>query len=422
MEIAINKMYAGNYLDGDNIGHEIINLYKSDNGKNYIYLNKDGFLPKIHNSKIVAVLLVRQIKLGVYEVIAKAENLQQRDFAEYSKETARELQIQFIRDNNIKYDGVWLNEIFEKNKYKDKIDEHSLFLTFEAERVIKVKHPVYITEYQDNDKEAFMYSLDMRGGHFANQSLRRYINESETPEAYAKLLDIMSNKALWEESNTTKTVSESGKAEDIESDFISILGKEHDEVAYSSMITHFLEADRNRTVDFCEQVLKVVINNRFSVKAEYCGEKKSCPDERKRIDILIFDDCNVIVLENKIKAGIHGIRHDADSEELLSQLNDYEKMAKKLAGNKKKISLFVLCPNYSKIQSSSLVEGSGYSVITYSNLLDFFNQDRYSEDCDEYYREFLKALKRHTREVDNTNFETMQERFLNTITLVKAKL
>ena len=42
-EIIINKMYVGDYLsEGDNIGHEIINLYKADNGKNYIYLNSQG--------------------------------------------------------------------------------------------------------------------------------------------------------------------------------------------------------------------------------------------------------------------------------------------------------------------------------------------------------------------------------------------
>lgn len=42
-EIIINKMYVGAYLsEGDNIGHEIINLYKADDGKNYIYLNSQG--------------------------------------------------------------------------------------------------------------------------------------------------------------------------------------------------------------------------------------------------------------------------------------------------------------------------------------------------------------------------------------------
>ena len=38
-EIVLNLMYNGKYLkDDNNIGYEIINLYKSDSGDNYIYL------------------------------------------------------------------------------------------------------------------------------------------------------------------------------------------------------------------------------------------------------------------------------------------------------------------------------------------------------------------------------------------------
>ena len=41
--IIINRMYAGKYLaEGENIGHEIINLIRSDNGNNYLWLNADG--------------------------------------------------------------------------------------------------------------------------------------------------------------------------------------------------------------------------------------------------------------------------------------------------------------------------------------------------------------------------------------------
>lgn len=49
--IIINRMYAGKYLaEGENIGHEIINLIRSDNGNNYLWLNADGNcdISKIH--------------------------------------------------------------------------------------------------------------------------------------------------------------------------------------------------------------------------------------------------------------------------------------------------------------------------------------------------------------------------------------
>lgn len=39
-EILLNIMYNGGYLQSENqnIGHEVINLFQSDNGNNYIYV------------------------------------------------------------------------------------------------------------------------------------------------------------------------------------------------------------------------------------------------------------------------------------------------------------------------------------------------------------------------------------------------
>lgn len=54
-------MYVGAYLsEGDNIGHEIINLYKADDGKNYIYLNSQGTIELSHGNNSVTVLMVRK--------------------------------------------------------------------------------------------------------------------------------------------------------------------------------------------------------------------------------------------------------------------------------------------------------------------------------------------------------------------------
>ncbi|MBQ5777031.1 MAG: hypothetical protein IIW06_08615 [Bacteroidaceae bacterium] len=36
--IVINRMYVGDYLS-ENLGHEVINFFKADNGRHYIYLN-----------------------------------------------------------------------------------------------------------------------------------------------------------------------------------------------------------------------------------------------------------------------------------------------------------------------------------------------------------------------------------------------
>ena len=75
-EIILNRMYVGEYLS-KNIGHEIINLFKADNGNNYIYLNPYGSMSKEHNDKIKAILLVRYGGKNTMEILAKATDLEQ---------------------------------------------------------------------------------------------------------------------------------------------------------------------------------------------------------------------------------------------------------------------------------------------------------------------------------------------------------
>ena len=56
--IILTRMYVGTYLQ-NNIGHEVINLFKADNGNNYIYVNKDGRINPKYNNSISAVILTR---------------------------------------------------------------------------------------------------------------------------------------------------------------------------------------------------------------------------------------------------------------------------------------------------------------------------------------------------------------------------
>lgn len=56
-EIVLNRMFAGEFLD-DHIGHEIVNMYKDDQGRNYVYIQPYGTYQAAHNGKIGAVLMV----------------------------------------------------------------------------------------------------------------------------------------------------------------------------------------------------------------------------------------------------------------------------------------------------------------------------------------------------------------------------
>ena len=74
MGIVLNRMYVGDYLDS-NLGHEVINLFKSDNGNHYIYLNATGNFAKEHSGKIGYMLFVKYYDKGLVEIIGMATGL-----------------------------------------------------------------------------------------------------------------------------------------------------------------------------------------------------------------------------------------------------------------------------------------------------------------------------------------------------------
>ena len=120
-------MFSGSYLL-DNLGHEVINLYRSDNGCNYVYLNDDGMFHKNHMGKVKTVLFIKSIGNSQYQVIGKAEGLTDVFNPNNSVKDERLNQISKIVNEDICYGGTLLHAIFVGNKYQ------YVYLTFEAER------------------------------------------------------------------------------------------------------------------------------------------------------------------------------------------------------------------------------------------------------------------------------------------------
>lgn len=142
-EIVINRMYNGNYLN-DNLGHEIINLYKSDNGHNYIYLNSLGTFSKEHTNKVGSILLVRTIpNKKALEILGKAEGITDV----YRNGNSSKEQIDYIKKNKIYYGDVRLDLLFSKNK-----SQQDIFITFKAETVVRPKVATYI-KFSDKNKK-----------------------------------------------------------------------------------------------------------------------------------------------------------------------------------------------------------------------------------------------------------------------------
>ena len=68
--IVLNVMYSGKYLN-DNMGHEIINLFKADNEievdgvkyQNFIYLNPYGNFSSAYTGRVKDMLMVMTLQL-----------------------------------------------------------------------------------------------------------------------------------------------------------------------------------------------------------------------------------------------------------------------------------------------------------------------------------------------------------------------
>ena len=125
--IMINKMYSGEYTI-DNVGHEVINFFTTDNGENYIYALPHGGVSKIRDNKIKYILLTSAMEDGKLEILAKAEvekqiRLNGDNFKkEYNKEYNQHKNV-FGHIVNLEQRYIISKEEADKNKIINKIKE-----------------------------------------------------------------------------------------------------------------------------------------------------------------------------------------------------------------------------------------------------------------------------------------------------------
>ena len=405
-EIIVNKMYVGAYLsEGDNIGHEIINLYKADDGKNYIYLNSQGTIELSHGENRITVLLVRKFASKTYKVLAKAEGVTILDFAD--SKLPREERYKGQAALGLTYGGISLVDLFNENSYHGSLqEEKNAYTTFVADKVIKPQNQIYITDdaYVSGGNTFFIRTN--KG--FGKQTLREFYNENEKPDSFADLNQIIENRELWEDANTTQAISELPELQkDPYFNFLKIIRQEDNELAFSNMFAHFFNINREAFFRFASDVLHIEIHTDFTIERE-----------KRNIDLLISDKNNAVVIENKIKSSINGIddRHDIYSDQVQSQLKKYYQFVTSDDEYRKKTaSCFIFSPNYNRIDLSKFSCGEKYTIVYYREIYNFFVENRSLFDKVPYFDDFINAIYKHTKDYDNDLEEEMQRRFQNTI-------
>lgn len=407
--IIIERMYAGKYLS-ENIGHEIINTFKTDNGENYVYISPWGTInEKSQNTK--AVIFVRLINQHCYEVIGYAGELSlilSREAMKKAKEagtTDDERQRDAIAKNNISYGGLPVNDIFSEQN-------NTVYVTFKANKYRNVnrKNKIYIV---DDEKAAlndsYIYIPEFR---FSRQSLKLYAYKDTRTRAYEALEKMINTEMYWESENTSKMIQES---EVVNSNFgiLDIIGKSDDELVYSNWMEHYLSNFPNVQKRLVNDVLHIATDENMLVKREY-----------HNIDLWLENSSHIIVIENKIKSGINGVdneRHDLKAKGIQSQLSNYYFFAEGEAkATDRETHYFIFLPDYSyKDEDLSVyLMHDKYTIVRYSEISTFF--DSVSDNVP-YIEEFRKALKKQASPYYKDLYQVMEERFINKIAQKKKK-
>lgn len=425
-EIVLNRLFAGSFLD-DHIGHEIVNLYKDDRGDNYIYIQPYGTYGCEHQDRIEYVLLVRGVE-GKHsvQVLGLATGLTDLYDSSLKADAMWKKQKQYIIDQGISYNGTSVLDIFDRNE--ENVNVQPVYFSMKAERVLRPNKPVYLVYGNDNpivDKTAIVYNL--KAGQ-PKCSLKQYFCQTDNAEDYITLTELINRKELW--TIDTERVQKNATEELQEDSFWTICAIEDYELAWSSAYAYFMRKYPQLVVDFAKEHLGLEVKSFGIVERE-----------TDNIDILLENDEQIVVVENKITSKINGVEV-RDNKLVASQLVKYyikavERACQEKAKNHhhfselerrcpKRISCYVLTPNYNPINLSEydtfLFKDDNkspifhcenhYRQIFYGDVYRFL-ESHWIEDL--YFKEFLKGMKKHTNEYHDDLFAVTKEKFIRQI-------
>ena len=135
--ILVIKMYNGDYLnEGSNIGHEVINLFRADNGRHYIYCLPGGTIGVSKDGKVTDILLVQNVGNNTLKVLARINNISSDQHiakhCKFSKEEIKQNVINYALEQNVTYNQKPISSIFVANKYNSEQDISSVNFTVEV--------------------------------------------------------------------------------------------------------------------------------------------------------------------------------------------------------------------------------------------------------------------------------------------------
>jgi len=382
-EILINQLFSGGYLnEGENIGHEVINLFKDDDGNNNLFITPSGYVKR--HDELEYILFIRNFsKRKTVEVVGLAEKVYRITDEEMKQ---------------VRYAGVSLDRIFKNNIFHGGVDSFQNHVTFRATKYYLPSKPIFLSIDDDFKSSEYTVYIETEKKVLIPQGMRTYFSEITDGGAYNQLKKLIGTKKYWKE-NATERLFPDGAIHNHLPSFLEIIRKEDDENIFSNLFSYYFEYSHKLFQKFAAEVLGIPdMDLSFSIQRETMG----------RVDIWVQSDNHMIVIENKIKSGINGVKDD------YSQLNKYCKLAEEKKKNET-VNYYIFAPDYAKLELSKYGVEKVYTVIRYSDIYDFFVRESETYIFDRAFPDFLRGLKRHSLSLPELQFETMRSRLLRKI-------
>ena len=278
----------------------------------------------------------------------------------------------------------------------------------------------------------------LQGYKFPSTSLKSYIypegkdkgvdNENQRKDYEKVLTEIVNNDELWTADRDWKVNVHTDRIER-KPNLFEICQIQNDENRISNALAYFMMQQQYKELwkDFFLNRLGIALSDEYSVEREADAriEADGWNHARRpgggRIDLLIKDKDNIIVIENKIKSGINTKSSDAkDMTQLDRYVNFIESIIEESKSKTKcqgpKPYYFILTPNYNVPDASRL--NDKFRIVTYKDLYDFLSDEKYREkvEKDDNFKAFRDTLHRHTLPTPNAYlFDEMMEKFQNRI-------
>lgn len=313
-------------------------------------------------------------------------------------------------------------------------------------------------------RQLYMYIHDENGlEKYRNDEKNFAINKDEYLKTYNYLNDIVESclgqktknfQIEWKELPNDEKVEkykDKMSSDIFEEYFLDVIGDADRELSFSNLLAYFL---KNKTI------LKQFVEEFLGIK-DFDLESTTIHREESNIDLLISSKSHQIIIENKIKSDLI-----LKKKGMKTKLNDYfsnsdkkqkdakNELEKKFFPNEQerehcqidryfayaiskaiaygeerydsaynKIQGFIIAPNYNHTMISAEKEnaifGEKFEIKTYADLNQFF--EKFKNQNIKYLDEFLKAMCKHTKNIDNSIEEKTQYYFYRKIKEIESK-